>query len=330
MPLTLYIPGLIDATAGAPHASAASLSRLIGDAPADVEPEGAIALLAARYGIARQHDWPLAALRLAALNLDPGSRYWLRATPVHLQATHDDVTLAGAADDLTRDEADALVSTLAAHFAPDGLAFLAPCPDDWYVGSEGSPDLCTESLPVVIGQRLRAHLPRGDDAARWRRWQQEIEMLLHDHPVNVRREQEARTIVNGVWLQHGGRLPARDTSAQVTTWSDHPDLCALAHYIGRPAQSPPEDISQIMRNDDVAVIVSTPRGATLDHIEQAYATVILDALHARRVDRVELIGDGAGRPALRWTCKRRSWLRRVVPQAHTPVTRLVGDALGSS
>ena len=49
-------------------------------------------------------------------------------------------------------------------------------------------------------------MPRGADGGTWKRWQNEIGMLLHEHPVNVEREANGNVPVNGVWFWGGGRL----------------------------------------------------------------------------------------------------------------------------
>ncbi len=150
--------------------------------------EGLAAALAAHYGIRRQTDWPLAAIRVAALGIDPTDAYWLAADPVTLTVGRDDVAFAGIVDDLARDDADALVATLNAHFADDDLAFVAPRPDALFARVATPPRLSTHPPVAMPDQPLRMRLPEGPDAGVWRRWQSEIQMLLHEHPVNAARE----------------------------------------------------------------------------------------------------------------------------------------------
>ena len=64
---------------------APALAHLLAIAGAPTRESGGIAAaLAARYGVTRQADWPLAPLRLAALGVDPGAAFWLAADPVTL------------------------------------------------------------------------------------------------------------------------------------------------------------------------------------------------------------------------------------------------------
>src|SRR5258706_98729 len=62
----------------------------------------------------------------------------------------------------------------------------------------------TRGPAAALGKPLLAFMPSGTDAARWQRWQNETQMLLFEHPVNVAREAAGRAPVNGVWVWGGG------------------------------------------------------------------------------------------------------------------------------
>ena len=190
MQLILVLPGLPELRAGiAASVRAPALAHLVAMAGAPARERGGIdAALAACYGVVRQTDWPLAPIRLAALGVEPGAAFWLAADPVTLAVGRSDVRLAGVIADLTRADADALIATLNAHFAGDGLAFVAPRPDAFFVRAPSTPRLATHSPGAALGRPLHQLLPEGADADAWRRWHSEVEMLLHEHPVNVERE----------------------------------------------------------------------------------------------------------------------------------------------
>src|SRR5690242_9037099 len=80
--LTFYIPGFLDRVLVHPDEATPALSRLLSSALSRIDHDGAIAFLAPHYGVVKQQDWPLAPLRLAALEVDTDARYWLCATPV--------------------------------------------------------------------------------------------------------------------------------------------------------------------------------------------------------------------------------------------------------
>jgi hypothetical protein len=222
MQLVLILPGLLEAQAngGSPLRGPALAELLALGGPPLRDADGLDAAIASRYGVERQADWPLAAIRAASLGLRTGDAYWLAADPVTLVVGRDDVVLSGIVEDLSRDDADALASTINAHFANDGVVFVAPRPDAIFARLADPPRLTTHPPAATKDEPLRLRLPQGADAPRWRRWQSEIQMLLHEHPVNVEREKSGRPPVNGLWFSAGGVSPPRT--------SPDPPVCTLA------------------------------------------------------------------------------------------------------
>src|SRR4030095_9990004 len=103
-------------------------------------------------------------------------------------------------------DATSIIATLNHHFAADGLAFHAPRPDAWFVTTSVAAPSITTELSEVSGP-IHAHLPRGEHAKAWRQWLSEIQMLLHEHPVNIAREAAGRAPLTGPWVAGGGRRP---------------------------------------------------------------------------------------------------------------------------
>ena len=308
MRVTLYIPGLLERTDQlSPRAS--SLQALLART-SDVrsERDGAIALLAPVFGVARQQDWPLAPLRARALGLDAAKGYWLRVWPVHLEAGLDDVRVQSAVGDVDNVEAEALLADLSKHFRDDGLAFVRGTRSEWFLAVQAPPQLMTRPLRTALGQRLRPYLPTGDDAPQWRRWSQEVEMMLHTHPVNETRERDGRTTVNALWYEYGGVLPA-GVQHDVTALTDIPDAQALA---GTDAATASADGDSALRDGNANdVVITTPLSATMEDIDARYAAGVLRALNSGRAERALVIVDGQGMPALAWEPRRTSWIQRL-------------------
>ena len=80
MQLILALPALLEGRADkSARLHAPALAHLLAMAGAPAREDGGIAAaLAARYGVVRQTDWPLAPIRLAALGVDPGNRVLAR------------------------------------------------------------------------------------------------------------------------------------------------------------------------------------------------------------------------------------------------------------
>jgi len=303
MRLVLSVPGLLLPRDRAPPAPA--LARLLAAAgPPSAETDGADAALAARFGIVRQRDWPLAPIRLAALGVDPGDAYWLAADPVTLVAGRDDVRLTGAVTDLSAADAAALIAALNAHFASDRLAFVAPQPDAWFVAAPSPPRIATRPLAVVIDRSLRALMPEGDDARIWRRWQNEIQMLLHEHPVNVARERHGGAPVSGVWFSHGGfshggTRTAATGGTLVRTWATGGLAAALAMHAGTAALALPRRLDDALAAANGAALLVIALDASIDRgtLDAEWVAPAWTALSRRALESVTLITDGAGNAA---------------------------------
>jgi hypothetical protein len=234
--------------------------------------------LAARYGIGNADrlsrggavDPPYAAYALRGDGGEPGDAAWLRCDPCHLRLGTDQLVLVDAASfGLDAAEAAALTATLGAHFAADGLAFYAPAPGRWYLRLPQAPAMTTTPLAAVRAQSIDPLLPRGADARAWHARLNEVQMLLHDHPVNAAREARGEPAVNSVWLWGGGRAdgpPLRRPFARVR--ADDPLALGLARASGAAAAALPAD--------GAAWLDQT----SADGIETGIEAIVLDQLRA--------------------------------------------------
>ena len=323
MRFTFVVPGLASLDRGALAASR-PLARLASWSKARSEPRGLAAALFAASGAPAPeaaHDVPTAPLALLGAGVDPHGAFVLAADPVTLVAGMDDVALAARADDLHVLEANALVDALNAHFAPDGLTFVAPRPDSWFVTMAKRPDLRTAPLDAALGGVLSAHAPSGGDAGTWQRWSTEIQMLLHAHPVNRRREQQGRPLANGLWFWGGGALgdvglvaPFRAHAPEGRTG----DLVrGLARHAGGEALRLPGSFDAVLEaapatrpsTHVVALLPSLQGYDALAVLERAWLEPALRWLGRGRLASVTLVTDGA--PATTWVAQHPSLPARV-------------------
>ncbi|MCE5181571.1 MAG: phosphoglycerate mutase [Betaproteobacteria bacterium] len=197
--------------------------------------------LCREFGLEKQHDWPIAALTLLAENDNPASGFWLLADPVHLQLQRDRMVLMDADGlGITNDEAAELIATLNSHFASDDLIFSFVRPDRWHIRLLSLPRIETCPLEAVIGKNIREFLPNGPDGKFWHRTLNEIQMLLHDHPVNVAREQRGDLPINSIWPWGGGVLPDKTTPPYTKVWAEDTLAIGLAISSGTPHAKQPE------------------------------------------------------------------------------------------
>ena len=134
---------------------------------------------------------------------------WACARPVHLAAGLDHLWLEPSlAPPLTAPEAREIVATLDAALVERGWSLMALDAERWLVGTRDAVE-CTTSTPLeAAGRAIRTHLPEGRDARLIRAVMTEMQMMLHEHPVNLRRSSAGQQAVNGVWLWGFGTLQA--------------------------------------------------------------------------------------------------------------------------
>ena len=315
MQLVLILPGLLEAQrSGEPALRGPALAELLAlGGPPSRGTDGLDAAIASRYGIERQADWPLAAIRAASLGLQPGDAYWLTADPVTLVVGRDEVALAGIVEDLSRADADALASTLNAHFVNDGVVFVAPRPDSLFARLAKPPRLTTHPPAATTDEPLRLRLPQGADAPTWRRWQSEIQMLLHEHPVNVEREKSGRHPVNGLWFSTGGVLPSRASPGPpVRTFADTGIAVALAAHAGSPARPVPAQLGGALGHTDGAghtIVVALTADVALAEVERSWAVPAPGTLASGQLTEVSVLARDAG-DCVSWRALRpRLWQR---------------------
>lgn len=186
------------------------------------------AWLCAAFGVQRQRDWPVAPLTLAHDGGHAGSACWIRADPVHVSPDRGRLLLADALETgITAAEAEALAATINRHFTGDGLQFAALRPDRWYLKLAQPPDMETHALMDAAGGDAATTLPTGRDAMRWHRLWNEVQMVLHEHPVNVQRESCGLPAVNSLWFWGAGHFPSAAPPEFDATWSDSELVQAL-------------------------------------------------------------------------------------------------------
>ena len=178
-------------------------------------------LICQKFGVQLTPDYPLAALT-AHSSFDANNHYYLQADPVHLILQRDAVALSDPATLLiAEEELQTLCDVLNQHFFEDDFTFelshgakntaepsTAKLSQAKLLLRLNTPPKITTTLPEkVIARNVYDYLPQGDDASYWNKITNEIQMLLHEHPINQQRELKHLPAINSVWLSGGGLLP---------------------------------------------------------------------------------------------------------------------------
>ena len=167
------------------------------------------------------------ATRHAALDgLDLGASTWGELTPVHWRIGSDGVHLVDpAALALSEPESRALLAAVLPLFAGEGYTLLWGAPLRWYAAHPSLQGLATASIERAIGRNIERWLPRDAAGKGLRRLQNEVQMLLHDHPLNHARESAGALPVNSFWLSGcGARQPELANAVQLDARLSGPAL----------------------------------------------------------------------------------------------------------
>jgi hypothetical protein len=169
---------------------------------------------------------PWAARQAAADGIAVGSEPWGLLTPAHWRIGSDGVHLADPdALALSDEESRTLFEALQPLFASEAIALAWGGALRWYAAHASLQGLATASPDRVIGGNVDRWLPRQAEARRFRRLQNEAQMLLHAHPANAAREAAGALPVNSFWLSGCGMAqPQRADAVRLDERLRHPAL----------------------------------------------------------------------------------------------------------
>jgi len=179
-------------------------------------------------------DVPAAAITRDFLAGDAGDALWLSADPAWVQPDMNGVRLLACGQmGLEMDEAQALAETLRPVFDEAGMQLELSTPDHWHLRlPDDTPPPGLAAPEQALGEDLAQHLPQGAQGRRWRVLLNDIQVMLHQHPLNAQRQAQGMSPVNSLWLWGGGRLPSPAASTLAGVVSDDLLLRALAARAG--------------------------------------------------------------------------------------------------
>ena len=293
--------------------------------------------LAQAFGLHRAAELPLAPYALRGEGMDPGQDGWLCADPVHLHFATEKMVLADSSQfSIAAEDARQMIEALNAHFADKGFVFFAPAPDRWYLRTPKPPRIRTTPTSEVAGREITPHLPDGEERAYWRGVLNEVQMVLHGHPCNERREQGGEAPINSLWFWGAGNVSALNPQLRYDRiWSDHPLARGLAMFSGIPTEllpvsagplvdlGVPDDTKHLVVLPFVAQLkTSTPSAfrEALVHLERSWIAPLLGGMGRGRVTELVIHAvdaedgwtlDFHRRDRLRWWRRRKRFFDHV-------------------
>jgi hypothetical protein len=243
----------------------------------------------------------IAAAPHARLAATPGT-LWL-AAPVHLSAGLSRVHLdPRGLLYLSAAELAQFAQDFARAFAGSGFALTPASPRELLLLTPGIEAVATAEPARFAGAEVNEALPRGPAAAGLRRTWTEIEMWLHAQPLN----QARRLPVTALWpwgAQGGVVLPGPSAASTApAAFAADAYVRGLWHICGRDCRALPEVLGEVVdgRSERAVLVVeagallqdsSEGFGAALAQLDARYLVPAVQALRARRLERLRLIAN---------------------------------------
>lgn len=188
-----------------------------------------------------------------------------RIEPVHIHAARDHLVLTSTQIlDIQASEADALFDSAKDIFLEMSDVTHRSMPHKWFIESSALDTLSTVSTAQAEGRNIDHWMPSDTStegvARQWRKWQNEIQMIWFNHPVNEARQAEGMLSINSIWISGNGKLADIKPDArllQAKQWhSSDGCLNLLASHLQK---SHVTSLNELFWNDAISLLsVSDP------------------------------------------------------------------------
>lgn len=242
--------------------------------------------------------------------------FWLRTDPVTLWADMAQVfmTSHGFAD-LDPYERNEIEDCVRDVLLEEGIHLNADHPERWCIALNEPLEFDFTPLDEALGMDMADALPSHPEARFWRRVLTEIQVALHNCPVNIRRRQAGRQEINSVWFWGGGLIPETAPHDLVdTVYSNHPVTRGLAIINDCRLRKQGKAGHREFSRDGRSVLIdwmAESRFATeeLEQLENLCGR-LLSLVDRKRFELTLYDGSGEGRRYNRGS-RRRFWRRRL-------------------
>jgi hypothetical protein len=279
------------------------------------------ALHAAILGALQLHEaadkYPSGAVIRTGVSGQRADGFWLRAQPIHFAAGLDRLTtipLRGQAR-MSVAEREALMPTLVDHLQSTGFELHEGADGEWLLHSEAQLQVQTVTPEFAAANPAEDILPRGRDAGGLRRLMTELQMLLHEHPVNTQRQLRGLPALNAIWVHGEGML--NDVSVHVNAMAlpaargDDVYLRGIYRLHNQPLEVRPTDAATLLKqiSGPTVAVVNVTNAESLD---SQWLAPLSHALMSGAISKLTLMFDG-WRVVTRRTDLFKLWRRDLQP-----------------
>ncbi len=252
----------------------------------------------------------LAAMRMWGQTGDRPTVWISAADPVYLEPRLDHICLhALRQTGIPASELRTLFDHLQRTLAEDKGYGFARLGTYGYLRAEDA--MVTAAIPAyVIDQQCPGdYMPGGDRAAEFRNLLSEIEMALHEHPVNVERQLQGLQPVNSLWLWGGGHAPEPRTVPHPPLYADDPLLRGYWESVTGVVDTWPGTIDACLDASVAGFVAVTPEFDDDIELLESCLHELRSALQSGRLSQLTLMfGDGI-RATVRQNDNYRFWRR---------------------
>ncbi|MBL4851248.1 MAG: hypothetical protein JKY90_03065 [Gammaproteobacteria bacterium] len=226
---------------------------------------------------------------------------YLMAYPVHLQADSGRLLMYGQDGlDIEADEVEQWLAELSTIFVAHNIAIHSVSAETWLLCLAHPPQATFSELSDVLGQDIHDYMPAGDKGMFWRSLINEVQMQLHQSPLNSKRQARGLKAINSLWFAGVGDAVTLNKTNWSSLYSDNAMVCALADQAGIKWRSVAAGDSVVDYNSDCQLIVDTSLVESaaredLDHWYQALQTFhdtivapIVDAFNDGAIKTIQL------------------------------------------
>ncbi len=153
---------------------------------------------------------PLALATMQSMGLKPEteleakSAHWFVLNPVHIHVARDHLVLTDQRQlSIDETESRALFDTALPYFQEMGYSLVYGDACTWFVRADDWRDFQTGTPDAACGHNVTLWMPQGQHALQWRKLQNEIHMLWHNHRINENRAERGLPVLNSIWLWGG-------------------------------------------------------------------------------------------------------------------------------
>jgi len=215
---------------------------------------------------------------------------WLHAEWVHMAAGMDDVRLSRieALDEAAEAELLAAIRPVLSMASFDWLtARQEALPLQHFLWCERPLDLVTHAPRQGFTTRSYSVMPQGAHGGQLRRIMTELQMVLHPHPLNARRERQGRLPVNALWLWGAGRLEPFGGRLAQRVLAQHPYVVGLAEHLNQACWPVPDRAQDLLALHEQDVMLVLPE-YSLERIESDWLAPLQQGVERGAIGTLDL------------------------------------------